>query len=80
MEGVDLRQGWPWRCSPTPATSLALFVLIIAFANRSGAHAMFNLPLLTSIQERASVGEWPSNSVATFGLVFVVLSCQRWER
>jgi len=45
------------------------------------AHAMFDLPLLqTSIRERASVGQWISEIVATFGLVFVVLSSQRAER
>jgi glycerol uptake facilitator-like aquaporin len=45
------------------------------------AHAMFDLPLLqTSIRERASVGQWISEIVATFGLVFVVLSSQRTER
>jgi len=45
------------------------------------AHAMFDLPLLqTSLKERASLGQWISESVATFGLVFVVLSTQRAER
>jgi glycerol uptake facilitator-like aquaporin len=45
------------------------------------AHAMFDLPLLqTSIRERASVGQWISEIVATFGLVFVILSSQRAER
>ena len=42
------------------------------------AHAMFDLPLLqTSPKERASLGQWLSEVVATFGLVFVVLSCNR---
>jgi glycerol uptake facilitator-like aquaporin len=45
------------------------------------AHAMFDLPLLqTSLKERASAGQWISEIVATFGLVFVVLSSQRAER
>jgi glycerol uptake facilitator-like aquaporin len=45
------------------------------------AHAMFDLPLLqTSIKARASLGQWLSEMVATFGLVFVVLSTQRAER
>ena len=45
------------------------------------AHAMFDLPLLqASVRERASLGQWISESVATFGLVFVVLSTQRAER
>jgi len=46
------------------------------------AHAMFDLPLLqVSPRERASAGQWLSEAVATFGLVFVVLSCEgrpRW--
>ena len=42
------------------------------------AHAMFDLPLLqSSLKERASLGQWISEVVATFGLVFVVLSCDR---
>ncbi len=42
------------------------------------AHAMFDLPLLqASPRERASIGQWLSEIVATFGLVFVVLSCDR---
>ena len=41
------------------------------------AHAMFDLSLLQfSPKERASVGQWLSEAVATFGLVFVVLSCR----
>ena len=46
------------------------------------AHAMFDLPLLqTSLKARSSLGQWISEGVATFGLVFVVLSCtgeRRW--
>jgi glycerol uptake facilitator-like aquaporin len=46
------------------------------------AHAMFDLPLLqTSLKARWSIGQWISEGVATFGLVFVVLSCtgeRRW--
>jgi glycerol uptake facilitator-like aquaporin len=42
------------------------------------AHAMFDLPLLqTSLKARSSPGQWLSEAVATFGLVFVVLSCGR---
>lgn len=46
------------------------------------AHAMFDLPLLqASLKARWSIGQWISEGVATFGLVFVVLSCtgeRRW--
>ena len=46
------------------------------------AHAMFDLPLLqAALKARWSIGQWISEVVATFGLVFVVLSCtgdRRW--
>ena len=42
------------------------------------AHAMFDLELLQwSARERSSTGQWLSEIVATAGLVFVVLSCDR---
>lgn len=42
------------------------------------AHAMFDLPLLqTALKARWSIGQWISEAVATFGLVFVVFSCTR---
>lgn len=42
------------------------------------AHAMFDLELLQwSAKERSSAGQWLSEVVATSGLVFVVLSCDR---
>ena len=42
------------------------------------AHAMFDLALLqASAAERGSPGQWLSETVATFGLVFVVLSLDR---
>ena len=42
------------------------------------AHAMFDLPLLQSATAtRTGVGQWLSEAVATFGLVLVVLSCDR---
>lgn len=42
------------------------------------AHAMFDLPLLqVALKARFSLGQWLSEAVATFGLVFVVLSCDR---
>src|SRR5689334_9283029 len=67
-----------------PRADIAPYLLAQFFGAILGvllAHAMFDLPLLqTSIRERASVGQWLSEVVATFGLVFVVLSCQRWER
>jgi glycerol uptake facilitator-like aquaporin len=53
-----------------------------ALAGVFAAHAMFDLPILqASLKARASAGQWLSEIVATFGLVFVVLSCdgeRRW--
>jgi glycerol uptake facilitator-like aquaporin len=44
----------------------------------AAAHLMFDLPLLQySAKARSSFGLWWSEAVATFGLVLVVLSCQR---
>jgi glycerol uptake facilitator-like aquaporin len=44
----------------------------------AAAHLMFDLPLLQySAKARSSLGLWWSEAVATFGLVLVVLSCQR---
>jgi glycerol uptake facilitator-like aquaporin len=42
------------------------------------AHLMFDLPLLqTSSTLRSGIGQWSSEVVATFGLVLVILSCER---
>ena len=47
-----------------------------ALAGVAAAHAMFDLPIVQySLKARASVGLWWSEIVATFGLVFIVLSC-----
>jgi glycerol uptake facilitator-like aquaporin len=44
----------------------------------AAAHVMFDLPVVQySIKARASIGLWWSEVVATFGLVLVVLSCDR---
>jgi glycerol uptake facilitator-like aquaporin len=96
------------------ATGCGLYALIVAFAERSGAHfnpvvsvalalragfpagrlfsyipaqfigavagvlaahLMFDLPLLQASQKaRFGIGQWFSEAVATFGLVFLVLS------
>lgn len=43
-----------------------------------GAHAMFELPLLqVSGHVRSGGAQWFSEVLATFGLVFIVLSCDR---
>lgn len=44
----------------------------------AATHLMFDLPLVQySLKARSSLGLWWSEAVATFGLVLVVLSCQR---
>lgn len=69
-----LRAGFPWR--QVPAYIAAQF--IGALAGVLLAHAMFDLPLLqVSTTARSGAGQWLSEVVATFGLVLVVLSCDR---
>ena len=49
-----------------------------ALAGVAAAHAMFDLPLLqASHTVRSGPGQWWSEVVATFGLVFLVLSLER---
>lgn len=64
-----------------PRSAVAPYVIAQVVAAVAGvvlAHAMFDLPLLeASHKARASVGQWLSELVATFGLVVVVLACQR---
>jgi glycerol uptake facilitator-like aquaporin len=71
---LALRAGFPWRA--VPPYLVAQFVG--AFLGMLVAHLMFDLPLLQwSSHLRSSVGQWSSEVVATFGLVLVVLSCDR---
>jgi glycerol uptake facilitator-like aquaporin len=49
-----------------------------ALAGVAAAHLMFDLPLVQySIKARSSFGLWWSEVVAAFGLVLIVLSCDR---
>jgi len=49
-----------------------------AVAGVAAAHAMFDLPLLQASETvRSGPGQWWSEVVATFGLVFLVLSLER---
>jgi glycerol uptake facilitator-like aquaporin len=61
--------------------ALPAYLLAQVFGALAGvllAHAMFDLELLQwSAKERSSPGQWLSEVVATAGLVFVVLSCDR---
>jgi len=64
-----------------PARAIAPYVIAQTVGAGVGvlaAHAMFDLPLLqVSVAARTGVGQWMSETVATFGLVLVVLSCDR---
>lgn len=72
--GFALRAGFPWRS--VPGYVVAQFVG--ALAGVLLAHAMFDLALLqTSAAARTGWGQWLSELVATFGLVLIVLSCDR---
>ncbi len=69
-----LRAGFPGRqVLPYVAAQVAGALLGVFLA-----HAMFDLPLLqSSTTARPGMGQWLSEVVATFGLVLVVLSCDR---
>jgi glycerol uptake facilitator-like aquaporin len=64
-----------------PAARLAGYVaaqFLGALLGVLAAHAMFDLPLWqASVTLRSSPGQWLSELVATFGLVFLVLSLDR---
>jgi glycerol uptake facilitator-like aquaporin len=69
-----LRRGFPWRLVPP----YVMAQIIGALTGVLAAHAMFDMPLLqTASTTRSGLGQWFSEVVATFGLVFVVLSCDR---
>jgi len=69
-----LRSGFPWsRVGP-----YVIAQLVGAALGVLAAHAMFDLALWqTSAAVRSGVGQWLSEIVATFGLVMVILSCDR---
>lgn len=64
-----------------PVREIAPYVLaqfVGAGIGMLAAHAMFDLPLLQiASASRTGVGPWLSEAIATFGLVLVVLSCDR---
>ena len=69
---LALRKDFPGREIPAYVAAQVVGAVIGVIA----AHAMFDLPVL-QIGEKARFGvaQWWSEIVATFGLVFVVLSC-----
>ena len=69
-----VRAGFPWRY----VTGYLVAQFMGALAGVWLAHAMFDMALLqTSAAARTGWGQWLSEVVATFGLVLVVLSCDR---
>lgn len=69
-----VRKEFPVRAIPAYLIAQVLGALVGVLI----AHAMFDLELLQwSTRERSSIGQWLSEIVATAGLVFVVLSCDR---
>lgn len=71
---LAMRRDFPSRAIPAYLVAQVLGALVGVFL----AHAMFDLDILQwSARERSSVGQWLSEIVATMGLVFVVLSCDR---
>jgi glycerol uptake facilitator-like aquaporin len=66
------------RLPPGRAAPYVIAQFIGALLGVLAAHAMFELPLLQSSQAvRSGPGQWWSEVVATFGLVFLVLSLDR---
>jgi len=69
------RRRFPTKAQVLPYIATQFVGALIGVA---AAHLMFDMPLLQySIKARSSFGLWWSEVVATFGLVLVVLSCDR---
>jgi glycerol uptake facilitator-like aquaporin len=69
-----VRAGFPWQRVPLYIVGQFAGALLGVLA----AHAMFDMALLqTSAVARTGWGQWLSEIIAAFGLVLVVLSCDR---
>ncbi|MEM7432285.1 MAG: MIP/aquaporin family protein [Pseudomonadota bacterium] len=61
------------------ASAYVLVQIVGAIAGVWLAHAMFDLSILqASAKTRTGAGQWLSEVVATFGLVFIILSTLQW--
>jgi glycerol uptake facilitator-like aquaporin len=64
----------PWR----EVSPYLLVQILGAFAGVAAAHLMFEAPLFfASAHPRTGIAQWWSECVATFGLVAVIISCNR---
>jgi glycerol uptake facilitator-like aquaporin len=74
---MNLMGELPWREAPAYLASQ----LAGAFAGVASAHLMFGLPLFfSSNHPRNGAAQLFSESVATFGLMFVISGCSRFRR
>jgi glycerol uptake facilitator-like aquaporin len=75
---VTLVLAWRGNFEKRDVAPYIVLQLVGALAGVAAAHLMFDLPLLQyAAKARSSLGLWWSEVVATFGLVLVVLSCDR---
>jgi glycerol uptake facilitator-like aquaporin len=69
-----MQGGFSWGC----VSRYIVAQIVGAFLGVAVAHLMFELPLFSvSTHVRAGMAQFLSEGVATFGLVFVILSCSR---
>jgi glycerol uptake facilitator-like aquaporin len=71
---MALNRALPWH----EAIAYMAVQIVATFAGVAAAHLMFGEPLFfASLKERAGAAQWLSETIATFGLIAVILGCQR---
>lgn len=71
---IALERALPWH----EALAYVAVQITAAFAGVAAAHLMFGEPLFfASMRERTGAAQWWSESVATFGLIAVIIACSR---
>ncbi len=71
---LALDRALPWH----EAIAYTAVQIVAAFAGVAAAHLMFGEPLFfASLKERVGAAQWWSEALAAFGLIAVVLGCQR---
>ena len=77
---VTLAEAWLGRLSWRQVGAYVLVQIVAALAGVVAAHWMFELPAFFASQHvRSGPSQVFSESVATFGLVTVILNCARWK-